>query len=85
MLSIEKQHPIPTIGYGTWNLSGHVEEIIQNAVLAGYRYFDCTAAYGNEKRLGTVFKYILSHPGKFKVKRDDVLLLRCHQIYGYVL
>lgn len=76
MLSAEeRQQPVvATIGYGTWNLKGNIEEIIENAIMAGYRCFDCTAAYGNERRLGRVFKYILSHPAKFNVKREDVLL-----------
>ena len=74
MLSIEKQPATATIGYGTWNLKGNIEEIIEKAVLAGYRYFDCTDVYGNEKRLGKALKNVLSHPSKFHVNREDVLL-----------
>jgi diketogulonate reductase-like aldo/keto reductase len=76
MLSIERQQAIPTIGYGTWNLSGNIEEIMENAVLAGYRYFDCTAVYGNEARLGNALKNILSDTSKFKVNREDVKIHR---------
>lgn len=49
---------------------------MENAVLAGYRYFDCTAVYGNEARLGMALRNILSNTSKFQINREDVKIHR---------
>lgn len=50
---------IPGIGMGTFGNDKFTSEEVGNAVYgaikAGYRLFDCAAAYGNEKEIGQVF------------------------------
>ena len=50
---------IPGIGMGTFGndrfTSSQVSEAVYGAIKAGYRLFDCAAAYGNEKAIGQVF------------------------------
>ena len=47
---------IPGIGMGTFGndrfTSSQVSEAVYGAIKAGYRLFDCAAAYGNEKEIG---------------------------------
>jgi 2,5-diketo-D-gluconate reductase B len=44
---------IPTIGFGTWRLSGReCEEGVADALAAGYRHVDTAAVYGNEREVG---------------------------------
>jgi diketogulonate reductase-like aldo/keto reductase len=49
---------IPQVGMGTMmlELGGNIQEIIDNAITAGYRLFDSAALYGNEKELGAALK-----------------------------
>lgn len=50
---------IPGIGMGTFGNDRYTSEEVSAAVYgameAGYRLFDCAAAYGNEKQIGNVF------------------------------
>lgn len=50
---------IPGIGMGTFGndkfSSDEVGNAVYGAIKAGYRLFDCAAAYGNEKEIGKVF------------------------------
>lgn len=50
---------IPGIGMGTFGndrfTSSQVSGAVYGAIKAGYRLFDCAAAYGNEKEIGQVF------------------------------
>jgi 2,5-diketo-D-gluconate reductase B len=44
---------IPTLGFGTWRLSGsECREGVVDALAAGYRHVDTAAAYGNEEDVG---------------------------------
>ena len=46
----------PAIGYGTFlSTEGKGTAAIQDALDAGYRYFDTASFYGNEEALGQVF------------------------------
>ena len=48
---------IPAIGLGTWKApAGEMASIIENAIEAGYRSFDCAYIYGNEPEIGTAFQ-----------------------------
>jgi len=54
---------MPAIGLGTFG-SDHadpeaVAEAVRGAYEAGYRHFDCAAVYGNEPRIGHVFRELL--------------------------
>ena len=50
---------IPGIGMGTFGndryTAKEVSDAVYGAIEAGYRLFDCAAAYGNEKDIGEVF------------------------------
>ncbi len=44
---------IPVLGLGTWELTGSTcEEIVEEALILGYRHIDTAEAYGNEERIG---------------------------------
>ena len=63
---------IPAIGLGTFG-SDHashetVAEAVKYAASAGYRHFDCASVYGNEDRIGPVFKELFQNG----LRRDDV-------------
>ena len=45
-------------------------EAVYGAIKAGYRLFDCAAAYGNEKDIGRVFGQAFSEES-YKEKSDD--------------
>lgn len=48
---------VPAIGLGTWKApAGEMASIIENAIEAGYRSFDCAYIYGNEPEIGTAFQ-----------------------------
>ena len=55
---------MPTIGLGTFG-SDHVShdavaEAVRYAASISYRHFDCASVYGNEDRIGQVFRQLLS-------------------------
>lgn len=59
---------IPSIGYGTWKVSGQeATDIVKDAIDAGYRLIDTAAMYGNEKEIGTA----LAQCG---VNREDLFI-----------
>jgi 2,5-diketo-D-gluconate reductase B len=44
---------VPSIGFGTWRLSGRdCEEAVADALAAGYRHLDTASMYGNEEEVG---------------------------------
>ena len=48
---------IPTIGFGTWKAADDKnEEILLQAIQAGYRYFDTASFYGTEPYVGKAIK-----------------------------
>jgi alcohol dehydrogenase (NADP+) len=63
---------LPAIGLGTFGSDHAAPDCIANAVrgafAAGYRHFDCAAVYGNERRIGGVFRE-LRESG---VRRDEI-------------
>ena len=63
---------IPAIGLGTFG-SDHatfdvVAEAVRYAASIGYRHFDCASVYGNEDRIGPVFRQLL-HNG---LRREEL-------------
>lgn len=67
---------IPGIGMGTFGNDKYTSEEVSNAVYgaiqAGYRLFDCAAAYGNEKDIGDVFSKAFSEG---LVQRQDLTIM----------
>ncbi|SER60617.1 Aldo/keto reductase [Faunimonas pinastri] len=48
---------IPTIGFGTWRLTGDTAiHMVQAALENGYRHIDTAAAYGNEAEVGEAIR-----------------------------
>ncbi|MGN1377414.1 MAG: aldo/keto reductase, partial [Dorea sp.] len=67
---------IPGIGMGTFGndryTSEEVSKAVYGAIEAGYRLFDCAAAYGNEKEIGRVFEKAFSEG---IVQRQDMTIM----------
>jgi alcohol dehydrogenase (NADP+) len=61
---------MPALGLGTWKSKpGEVGDAIISAIKVGYRHFDCSPIYGNEKEIGEAFSKAF---GEGLVKREDV-------------
>lgn len=52
--------------------SGEVSYAVYGAIKAGYRLFDCAAAYGNEKEIGQVFQKAFADG---IVQREDLTIM----------
>lgn len=63
---------IPNIGFGTFKISREeASTAVSNAIMIGYRHFDCAAAYKNEKEVGAGIKQGLALSG---LKRSDLFI-----------
>jgi D-xylose reductase len=61
---------IPAIGLGLWKIAPpQVPGMIQEAIRAAYRHFDCACDYGNEREAGEGFKQALQSG---LCKREDL-------------
>lgn len=65
----------------TWRLPQHsVEDIVYNALAAGYRAFDCAALYNNERLIGNVLRKCLNTPlqptdeERLSVSREELFI-----------
>ena len=69
MLRVEVQNAsIPSIGFGTWELTGDTaRRMVQTALETGYRHIDTAQVYGNEREVGEGIR-------ASRVRRDDVFL-----------
>ena len=67
---------IPAIGMGTFGSdrfdADEVSAAVSGAIACGYRLFDCAACYGNESRIGEVFRDAFQ---KGIVKREDLFIM----------
>ena len=64
---------IPAFGLGTLNLGeNEARDIIREAVLFGYRMFDTSPVYGNEKAVGHALLNCLQHG---LVKREELFIV----------
>lgn len=62
----------PFIGLGTWlSKPNEVYHAVIEAIIAGYRHFDCASIYGNEKEVGEALQHAFSHG---MVKREDLFI-----------
>ena len=49
--------PVPTLGFGTWDLRGKdCEKALESALEVGYRHIDTAEMYANEDAIGSVLK-----------------------------
>ena len=61
---------MPVAGLGTWKIDKPVvSDVIQQAVNAGYRHFDCACDYGNEAEVGDGLQKAI---GSGAVSREDL-------------
>ena len=61
---------MPAVGLGLWQIpSEEVGLLVQSALSAGYRHFDCACDYGNEAAVGAALKEGLPQTG---LKREDI-------------
>ena len=67
---------IPCIGMGTFGSDrvtpDEVAAAVAGGIQAGYRLFDCAACYGNEDKIGEVFKAAFDEG---VVKREDMFIM----------
>ena len=61
-LKFENGDTLPALGLGTWAAAqpGDVYRAVTEAVLAGYRHFDCAAIYGNQVEIGEALTAVIS-------------------------
>lgn len=63
---------IPKIGLGTWMLEGErCREIVELALVIGYRHIDTAQAYGNEAKVGAG---IMAGIGQLGIDRDELFV-----------
>ncbi|MFI5333587.1 MAG: aldo/keto reductase [Chlamydiales bacterium] len=56
---LESGHPMPLFGLGTWNLRGkECTEIVQDALVMGYKLIDTAHAYENHEAVGEAIQDI---------------------------
>lgn len=61
---------IPSVGLGLWKVADSAcPQLIEDAVDAGYRHFDCACDYGNEAAVGEGFSRVLEQG---KCTREDL-------------
>jgi len=64
-IPIEPRGHFPTIGYGTMLSDGDEKTTttaaVKEAIKVGYRHFDCSPVYKNEKEVGDAFSEALRH------------------------
>ncbi|MDP8939708.1 MAG: aldo/keto reductase [Actinomycetota bacterium] len=64
-----KGEKVPSIGLGTWRLSGGAcAEAVESALSLGYRHIDTAQMYGNEKEVGRGI-------GNSGVEREEIFLV----------
>ncbi|KAK4882823.1 hypothetical protein RN001_006142 [Aquatica leii] len=64
---------MPMLGLGTWQLEpGEIEKVIELAINAGYRHFDCAFLYDNEAEIGLAIKKKIADG---TVKREDLFIV----------
>ena len=53
---LENNVKLPFLGFGTYKVTERTEEIVSDALEAGYRHLDTARMYGNEKEIGNAIK-----------------------------
>ncbi|KAF5302639.1 hypothetical protein FQR65_LT08480 [Abscondita terminalis] len=56
-VTLNNGQKMPRLGLGTWQLApGEVEKVVEIAIDAGYRHFDCAFLYDNEAEIGSAIR-----------------------------
>ncbi len=67
-LTFNDGNTIPQLGYGVWQVKDEVaEDVVQQALAAGYRHIDTAAIYGNEAGVGRAL-------AATEVPREDIFV-----------
>jgi 2,5-diketo-D-gluconate reductase A len=68
---------VPQLGFGLYKVSKpECKNVVCDAILAGYRHFDCAPAYGNEREVGEALSFMI-HDGV--VSRKDLYI--CSKVW----
>lgn len=68
MIAFYDGHQIPQLGYGVWQVENDVtEDVVGQALAAGYRHIDTAHIYGNESGVGAALR-------ASGLDRDDVFI-----------
>ncbi|HBN74898.1 MAG TPA: 4-dihydromethyl-trisporate dehydrogenase [Planctomycetaceae bacterium] len=71
-LKLNTGDQLPQLGYGFWKVDPQkIPSIVEQAVEAGYRHFDCACDYGNETEVGQGIASVLKEG---QCQRDDLWL-----------
>lgn len=71
-VKLSSGHHMPMVGMGVWRADPEqLKVLIREAILIGYRHFDCAADYGNEKVVGEALSAALSEG---LVKREELFI-----------
>lgn len=63
---------MPQVGFGTWGVKdADVDTVIRAAVASGYRHFDCSPLYKNEKAVGDTLAALI---GDGTLTRESIFL-----------
>jgi 2,5-diketo-D-gluconate reductase A len=66
-------HQMPALGLGTLNLAeNELSNIVREAIMHGYRMFDTSPVYGNEKAVGKALLECMQHG---LVKRQELFIV----------
>src|SRR6476646_8737945 len=69
-LRVSADSSMPTIGLGLWKVdNAAAPALVEEAVRAGWRHFDCASDYGNEAEVGVGLQKVLQSGG---VRREDL-------------
>ncbi|KAF5276030.1 hypothetical protein FQA39_LY00826 [Lamprigera yunnana] len=72
-VTLSNEQNMPILALGTWQLPpGEIEKIIEIAINAGYRHFDCALAYSNESEIGAALRKKISEG---VVKREELFIV----------
>jgi len=69
-IELNTKDKLPAVGLGMWKVPGEsCAPLVQSAVAAGYRHFDCACDYGNEIQVGEGLKQVLNAG---EARREDL-------------
>ncbi|KAF5302640.1 hypothetical protein FQR65_LT08481 [Abscondita terminalis] len=72
-VTLNNGQKMPKLGLGTWQLApGEVEKVVEIAIDAGYRHFDCAFLYDNEAEIGSAIRKKIADG---VVKREDLFVV----------